>query len=255
MAATGYFRPAAAMDVARRILPQSADIRDVGSWQLLDVRYWADDTPSLLGEEEERVLRDLGLWANTTRGWVVPSGSVGYSDHAHFFAGHTVLFKKRAADGTLFYTAINDPDLRPLPAYVLRFGTVFSAPLSSDTRWVHEELILNVVKSDFSDTYADYVLDEIRGLPPSTNKPDTMNANFEAFGNPIVRAAATYSIPAPLYAVTDPPAAPVRPGDQPILYSVMHASGPWKEATNMLLSYDPSTTERELAVLRATTGV
>jgi hypothetical protein len=254
MAATGYFRPAAAMDQARRLLPQSADIRDVGAWQVLDLRYWADDTPALLGDEEENVLRDLGLWANTTRGWRVPSGAAGYEDHAHFFAGHTVLFKKRAPDGTLFYTAINDPDLRPLPAYVLRFGTVFACRDDAPTRWVHEELILNVVKSDFSDTYADYVLDELRGLPPTTGKPATMRANFESFGNPIVRASATYTIPAALYAVTDPPSAPVRPG-QPILYTVMHASGPWKEATNMLLAYDPATTERELAIMRATTGV
>lgn len=249
------------LDHQRATLPYSADIRDVPTTEFLGARFWSDDTISLLNPED-RNSRAQRLAGAGSRGWIFyrlpstppsdpplvlgPSSSGPLPPDAtivgtHYIAAEGVLVKRIDADSPSGFSYVLS--LRPgsqfaFPSYLIRTGSVH---IDGDTAWVHEDVLLSLTTDDLN-----------AGVAPQIS----FRAGFDFMK---IRGYAVYSLPAQevidpsnLFLESSGDAAPLpipRPRN-PIIYAVTKASGAYRYASNLVLSYDPVTTERELAIVR-----
>jgi hypothetical protein len=269
MASDRHSRLYGFLDHQRRVLPYSADMRDVPTTELLGTRYWSDDTAAQVVPvvpDRQRAEMEAG---SGSRGWVfyelAPSsvGVTGPSNSAppplgapilgaQFLAAAGVVPKvadPESPSGFSYKLSLRSDNVPAQPSYIMRTGTIFLPP-GSDRAWVYEEAVLVVTVDDLNPEITTGTLD------------DTFPANFYSVGRPRITGYAFYSVPAEQVSgdnLFEPatgwaaPRPPPRP-DAPIIYAVTKASGPWKYASNLVLSYDPVTTEREVAILRGVVG-
>lgn len=125
------------------------------------------------------------------------------------------------------------------PLYMVRSGTVFHqgrvAPEGSYL--VREELFIQE---------GDYLQED---------NPEPNVANFSVSTpsaiRPDLRAYALYEIPAGDYSFGTVPSV----AEVPVVYAVTRGTGVFRTATNVVMRYDPVTTEREVAIVRGAGGV
>lgn len=269
MASDRHSRLYGFLDHQRRVLPYSADIRDVPTTELLGVRYWSDDTAALVVPEvPDGAIAETEAGAGS-RGWVfyeLAPGSVGVTGPSssappplgapilgtQFLAAAGVVPKvpdPESPSGFSYKLTLRSDNSPAHPSYFMRSGTIFLPP-GSDRAWVYEEGVLVVTVDDLDPQ-----------ITPGTLS-QTFPANYYSIGRPRITGYAFYSVPAEQISgdnLFEPvtgwarPRPPPRP-DTPILYAVTKASGPWKYASNLILAYDATTTEREVAIVRGVAG-
>lgn len=272
MASDRHSRLPGLLDHQRRVLPYSADMRDVPTTEFLGARYWSDDTARLvIPDDEVRAELEAG---GGSRGWVFYEdggggvSAMGPSDSApppsgaailgaQFMGAYGVVPKfpdPESPSGFSYKLSLRTDESLAYSSYLIRSGSIFIPPegeAPTPTRaWVYEELLLVVTVDDLNPE-----------LTPGSLS-NTFPANYASIGRPRITAYAFYSVPAEqvsgdnLYEAPTgwaAPRAPPRP-ELPIIYAVTKASGPWKYASNLVLSYDATTTEREISIVRGVIG-
>jgi hypothetical protein len=124
-------------------------------------------------------------------------------------------------------------------SYLIRTGTIFPDPADASRRWVVEEAIMAISKADMN--YVQSVADPLQLAALG---------NYQSVGSPKLVGWTLYSVPADdRHFPEGPGEPPIRP-DQPLIYTLTAASGPFKDATNIILSYDEASTERQVAIVR-----
>lgn len=124
------------------------------------------------------------------------------------------------------------------PLYLVRSGTVFhqGRVATEGSYLVREELYLQE---------GDYLQED---------NPEPGIANFSISRpsaiRPDLRAYALYEIPSGDYTFGTVPSV----SEIPVIYAVTRGTGVFRTATNVVLRYDPITTEREVAVVRGAGG-
>jgi hypothetical protein len=251
MATDRHSRQAGILEYQRKTLPLSTDIRDVPTQSLLAVRYWNDDTLSLIPPEQQVIANQSMIVGGATRGWLLGDPGDPYPPR-HYFRADTVIVKRAdSASPSGFSYKVNTQKEWWSRNYstLFRTGTVFPDLVDSSRMWVAEELFLAFDKVEIwkppQNAYVDNLL-----LAAALAAPEFFNtANRATIGNPTIHAYTMYSVPADAThfpnGTSEPPVRPL----QPIIYTVTKASSMYRYATNVVLSYDEATQERELAVL------
>jgi hypothetical protein len=257
------------LDHQRRVLPYSADMRDVPTTEFLGARYWSDDTSSLVVPAVPDGVRAELEAGSGSRGWVFYEsgpGSIGATGPsnsappplgadilgAQFLSAAGVVPKvpdPESPSGFSYKLSLRSDESLAQPSYMVRTGSIFLPP-GSDRAWVYEEAVLVVTVDDLNPEVTPGTLSQ------------TFPANFASVGRPRITGYALYSVPAEQVSgdnLFDPAtgwAAPRPPPrtETPIIYAVTKASGPWKYASNLVLAFDPATTEREVAIVRGVAG-
>lgn len=245
----------------RAVLPYSADIRDVPTVEFIAARYWSDDTISLLalGQDLDRAGKTV---RSGSRGWIFyrppgappdsPPLAMGPSDSAppppgsqvvgtHFISAEGVVVKRadpESPSGFSYVLSLRPGSEVTTPSYLVRTGSMF---VDGDRAWVHEELVFVLTTDDLR-----------AGLAPQLSFRAGISFSFvhgyAAYSLPLDQALDEQHLFEPGTGFAAPGPVP-RPG-QPIIYAVSKASGAYKYASNLVLAYDPVTTEREIAILR-----
>jgi hypothetical protein len=231
------------LDYHRRTLPYSADIRDVPSHEFIGARFWSDNTAGLLTLAQQQAAG--ATVGGGTRGWAFAEPSPTLPVPPGHYLRVDVVVTKRVSPGSLtgfIYDISLQRDGNGLEtSYLIRTGTLFPDPDAPAERVVVcEEAIYAFSKSDYNfiRTQGDinFLLDAI--------------GNFRSAGTPKITGWTQFSVPADARHFPDGPGnPPVRP-DQPIIYTNTATSGPFQYASNLVLSYDEASSERELAVVR-----
>jgi hypothetical protein len=243
MASDRHSRQAGLFEHYRRTLPYSADIRDVPSHEFVGARFWSDNTAGLLTPAQQQASGTTV--GGGTRGWSFGSPSPQLPVPAGHYLRVDVVVAKRFSPGSptgfIYDISMQRDNLGSETSYLIRTGTLFPDPAAPARRvTVVEEAIYAFSKADFNfiRTQGDinFLLDAI--------------GNFRAAGSPKFVAWTQFSVPADARHFPDGPGQPpVRP-DQPVIYTAVATSGPFQYATNMVLSYNEATAERELAIVR-----
>lgn len=124
------------------------------------------------------------------------------------------------------------------PLYLVRSGTVFhqGRVAAEGSFLVREELFIQE---------GDYLQED---------NPQPGVANFSVSApsaiRPDLRAYAMYEIPAGDYTFGTVPSV----GELPVVYAVTRGTGAFRTATNVVVRYDPVSTEREVAIVRGAGG-
>jgi hypothetical protein len=245
MATDRHNRQSGIIELQRKLLPYSADIRDAPTSQLLAARYWTDNTASLVPAEQQ-IPQVLG---GGTRGWIFgadpPAG--------HYMRVDTAIAKRPdpdAASGFVYAVTAQREWWERDTNTVMRTGTLFPDAVDPERVWVSEEIVVSFTKAEAwrPETVAateSLLLAAIASTPGWFELP-----NRATVGNPRVHGYAFFSVPNDARHFPDGPGEPPLRPDAPILYTVTKASGIYRNATNLTLAYDEATTEREVAVLR-----
>lgn len=247
MASDRHNRQAGFLDHQRRTLPYAADIRDAATVQLLAARYWTDDTAALLPSDQQQFADMLG---GGTRGWAFDGDPPGNS---HYLRADVAVAKRpdpSAASGFSYSVTAQREWWERDTNIAQRTGTTFPDPADPGRVWVSEEIVVSFSKAEAwrPETVAvseSLLLAAVASTPGWFEIP-----NRSTIGNPKVHGYAFFSVPADErhfpQGFGEPP---VRP-DQPIVYAVTRASGVYRNVSNVVLSYDEATGERQLAMLR-----
>jgi hypothetical protein len=225
----------------RRTLPYSADVRDVPTHEYLGARFWSDNTASLLPAAQQLAEEQVG---GGTRGWLFGGPTEAAPIPPAHYLRADVIVTKRPAPGTptgfVYNISLQRDGNGFETSYLIRTGTLFPDPADPGGRVVVcEEAVYAFSKADMN-------------FVQSVGDPLQVAAigNFRSTGTPKITGWTQYSVPADARHFPDGPGnPPVRP-DQPVVYTVTSAQGPFQYATNMVLTYDEASTERELAVVR-----
>jgi hypothetical protein len=232
-------RQAGLLDHMRATLPYSADVRDVPTHEYLGARFWSNNTAALLPAAQQLLGDSVG---GGTRGWILPGPSAGPIPPAHYLRADVVITKRAApgtATGFVYNISLQRDGNGTETSYIIRTGTLFPDPADSTRVWVCEEIIYAFSKADMNFVQA-------------VGDPLALAAigNFRSTGTPKILGWTQYSVPADARHFPDGPGEPPLRPDQPIIYTITSASGPFQYATNMILTYDEASTEREIAIVR-----
>jgi hypothetical protein len=241
MATDRHSRQPGVFEHLRRSLPYSADVRDVPTHEYLGARFWSDNTVALLPASQQLAVDQVG---GGMRGWLfqAPSADLPYPP-AHYLRADVIVTKRAlpgSPTGFVYNISLQRDGNGFETSYIIRTGTLFPDPADPAGRvLVCEEIIYAFSKADMN-------------FVQSVGDPLQLAAigNFRSTGTPKITGWTQYSVPADARHFPDGPGnPPVRP-DQPIIYTITSASGPFQYATNLVLTYDEASTERELAVIR-----